>query len=468
MPMPLPLLADHLWQSTLVAALVWMVVRFLRANTAAVRHRLWLAASVKFLVPFWLLTQAGTLVQWPSAPVARDWSRPGQLLSTPFTSEALGAGATAGSLNGMNVVAILCAVWAIGALLTLGSWWYRWWQLRRVVARSEPFAVDAAIEARRTDVHGPGVFGIVRPVLLVPRELCERLTASELAAVVAHEGCHIRRRDNLAMSVHMIVEALFWFHPLVWWIERRLVEEQERACDEDVLAGGTSPRIYAEGLLKVCELSTPALRPWVAGMRARDLNRRIEDIMANASRDLLSWPKKAALSALALAAITAPIVSGATQASAQPSPSDISAWVGTWDMVVRLAQIPDPSGRKIGPYPYRWYRIQIERTPDRLRIVNSSQASVSGKEFHEEVVVALDGTPVPAADPENPGRTFALRRAAGNSFDLVRRTPRADGTIETVTQRYDLSVSGRLRVTYNSDNPPPAWLIGVLVLERVQ
>jgi hypothetical protein len=68
----------------------------------------------------------------------------------------------------------------------------------------------------------------------------------------------------------------------------------------------------------------------------------------------------------------------------------------------------------------------------------------------------------------NPGRTFALRRAAGSSFDLVRRTPRADGTIETVTQRYDLSVSGRLRVTYNSDNPPPAWLIGVLVLERVQ
>jgi bla regulator protein blaR1 len=97
---------------------------------------------------------------------------------------------------------------------------------------------------------------VVRPVLLVPRGLRERVTPEELDAIVAHETCHVRRRDNLAMSLHMIVEALFWFHPLVWWMERRLVDEQERACDEAVLAGGTPPRVYAEGILKVCELSS--------------------------------------------------------------------------------------------------------------------------------------------------------------------------------------------------------------------
>ena len=45
----------------------------------------------------------------------------------------------------------------------------------------------------------------------------------------------------------MLVEAMFWFHPLVWWIGARLVEERERACDEEVLILGSEPQVYAEG-----------------------------------------------------------------------------------------------------------------------------------------------------------------------------------------------------------------------------
>jgi len=50
-----------------------------------------------------------------------------------------------------------------------------------------------------------------------------------LEAVVAHELWHVRRRDNLAGALHMVVEAMFWFHPLVWWVGARLVDERERA-----------------------------------------------------------------------------------------------------------------------------------------------------------------------------------------------------------------------------------------------
>ncbi len=42
---------------------------------------------------------------------------------------------------------------------------------------------------------------------------------------------------------------MLWFHPLVWWLGARLLEERERACDEGVLRGGAEPRIYAEGIL---------------------------------------------------------------------------------------------------------------------------------------------------------------------------------------------------------------------------
>ena len=80
------------------------------------------------------------------------------------------------------------------------------------------------------------------------------LSKAEWEAILAHEICHVRCYDNLTAVIYMVVESLFWFHPLVWWIGTRLVAERERACDEEVLRLGSEPKIYAEGILKVCEL----------------------------------------------------------------------------------------------------------------------------------------------------------------------------------------------------------------------
>ena len=74
----------------------------------------------------------------------------------------------------------------------------------------------------------------MHPVLLWPEGLSEKLDDAHLEAVIAHELCHVRRRDNLTAAVHMLVEAVFWFHPLVWWLGARLIDERERACDEEV------------------------------------------------------------------------------------------------------------------------------------------------------------------------------------------------------------------------------------------
>src|SRR6195952_5108317 len=65
----------------------------------------------------------------------------------------------------------------------------------------------------------------------------------------------------------MFVEALFWFHPLVWWIGKRMVEERERACDEEVLRMLGEPQPYAEGILNVCKLYTESVDLRVRGNR---------------------------------------------------------------------------------------------------------------------------------------------------------------------------------------------------------
>ena len=78
------------------------------------------------------------------------------------------------------------------------------------------------------------------------------------------------------------MEAIFWFHPLVWWIGARLIEERERACDEEVLRLGNHPSIYAESILKTCQFYLESPLPCLSGVTGSDLKKRITQIM-NAS-----------------------------------------------------------------------------------------------------------------------------------------------------------------------------------------
>lgn len=150
----------------------------------------------------------------------------------------------------------------------------------------------------------------------MPNGIVDCFTAREMEAIVAHELCHVRRRDNLAAAIHMAVEAAFWFHPLVWWVGARLVEEREWACVEEVLTTGGDPRVYAEGILKICELYLASPLACVAGVTGGDLKRRIEAIMKNRSVIELNLGKKIILTGAGMAALVVPMIIGALSAHA--------------------------------------------------------------------------------------------------------------------------------------------------------
>jgi uncharacterized protein (TIGR03435 family) len=156
----------------------------------------------------------------------------------------------------------------------------------------------------------PAVIGSMRPVLLLPQGIAERLTPSEMNAVLDHELCHVRRRDNLLASIHMIVETMFWFHPLVWWIGARLLDERERACDEDVVSRGNQPDVYAEAILNVCKLYAESPLPCVSGVTGSNLKKRIESIMSNRSGQRLNCARRIALGTAAIAATAIPVLVG--------------------------------------------------------------------------------------------------------------------------------------------------------------
>jgi uncharacterized protein (TIGR03435 family) len=165
-------------------------------------------------------------------------------------------------------------------------------------------------------------------LLLLPQGIAERLSPSEMNAILAHELCHVRRRDNLLALIHMIVEAIFWFHPLVWWIGARLIEERECACDEDVVSRGNAPDLYAEAIVKVCKWSTESPLACVAGVTGGDLKRRIEQIMNARDVPGLSFAKKVALTIAGAAVLIVPVLVG--MASAPASLAQSASGVPDW------------------------------------------------------------------------------------------------------------------------------------------
>ena len=189
----------------------------------------------------------------------------------------------------------------------------------------------------------PGIFGIVRPVLVWPAGISEHLQDAQLEAILAHEVWHVRRRDNLAAAIHMVVEAIFWFHPLVWWLGTRLVEERERACDEEVLQPGSEPHVYAESILKTCEFCLESPLACVSGITGAELKERIVRIMTQRTAHKLSLGRKLLLTAIGIALVAGPVVFGlmnAPQVRAQAAPM-IGAPTAPFEVVSIKPSSPD-------------------------------------------------------------------------------------------------------------------------------
>jgi uncharacterized protein (TIGR03435 family) len=326
-----PALANHLWQSTVFVVVAGMLTLALRKNHARARYWIWMAASVKFLVPFALLITIGSHLVKPREAAAtqagmvvamEDVSEPFALPDMPVVAAPVAA------VDWAAVLPVSCGVvWLGGFVAVLCLWYVRWRriaaEMRESVAMREGRELEALLRLERASGIGarirllqspsamePGVFGIARPVLAWPSRISERLDDAHLVAVLAHEVCHVRRRDNLTAAMHMVVEAAFWFYPLVWWLGARLVEERERACDEEVLELCKQPEVYAESILKVCEFCVESPLACVSGVTGADLKQRIVEIMTERVVRKLGPGRKLLLVAVGLAVVAAPIVLG--------------------------------------------------------------------------------------------------------------------------------------------------------------
>lgn len=104
-------------------------------------------------------------------------------------------------------------------------------------------------------VRVPAAIGLLKPAVVIPEWVMRELSVDEVNQILVHELAHLRRWDDWTNLAQQIIKAVFFFHPAVWWIDKKVALERESACDDVVLAEAASPRAYAECLTRLAEKS---------------------------------------------------------------------------------------------------------------------------------------------------------------------------------------------------------------------
>jgi len=199
------------------------------------------------------------------------------IAAVPFVPSFGGSGGVSGALHARvtlpaawadAIFGLWIAVVALVALrLIVGIW--KLWDLQREsapVAFSDlPFEAQQSIAEFRasrpvevctsTRVRVPTAVGFLKPTVLLPEWALSDLSEQDLTAVILHELAHLQRRDDWTNLAEKLLGAIFFFHPAVWWVERKLALEREMACDELVLEKTGNRRAYAECLVALAEKS---------------------------------------------------------------------------------------------------------------------------------------------------------------------------------------------------------------------
>jgi len=251
---------NSLWQSGIVAALVWMTLRFAGRINAATRHVIWWTVlMVTLLLPVAPRMDEFWHGQSPPAPVVASTRSGFRYFKTPVLVEPSAIVTLREEPSAIWPLLVL-NVWAAFFLYRLGQTCTSYLYLRRVkrraTASARPLpAVSRSVQLLLSDeIESPMAVGFLRPAIILPAPFADELGRAELDHVLLHESAHFARWDDWTNLAARLLGAVLALHPVALWILRRIGIEREIACDDWVVARIGAPRPYAESLAHICEL----------------------------------------------------------------------------------------------------------------------------------------------------------------------------------------------------------------------
>ena len=321
-------------RATFIAAATALVLRVVRVTAPAALHSVWSAVTVVMLlmpaVVVWIPKAAIPLldVDTTGIPLLHrpvDPS-PSSALSAPNHEQPP---ATRSSWPWLAVV-YTAGVLVFAVRIAVGLW-----HTRRLVRAAD------AIDGRLTHPGcvTPMTVGVLKPTVVLPPTWPE-WSPADRAAVLDHEQEHVRRHDPLMLLIALINRAVFWFHPLAWWLHRQIARLAEEACDAAVLSRGHDARAYAESLLRFATRTAAARGRWTPlslQMLGQGVATRVSRILDNDRRPTPSRMRLAATALLCGAAV-------AVCSAAVPSSQDTAAGVGVRSQGIVVVTQQDPTG----------------------------------------------------------------------------------------------------------------------------
>ena len=169
-------------------------------------------------------------------------------------------------------------------------------------------------------VNGPITLGFFKPVVLVPASFFTGLPAEQVEAILLHEIAHIRRHDYLINLIQTAIRTVFFYHPAIYFISKKIDDDRERACDDFAVAQTKDPQALARGLAALRLSLSP--RPFAlaaAGKRSPLMDRLNRLVGAQDSR---RRPDHAVTSLAALIVAAGLIANYSPLANAHPEPAD--------------------------------------------------------------------------------------------------------------------------------------------------
>jgi len=358
------------WQIALLVAVIALVNLALRHRSAHVRYLLWLVVLTKCLVP--------PLLSVPLAVLPEEKSVPASILDRPVAPEtapvvvpstpvrpALPEQTVASrtvrlhprqwfALVWMSGVTVFILIAAVKALRTQ-LWLRRSRKLLPVELQNGIADLFFGLGLKRfpkvwmvEGIGQPFVWGLLRGGIYLPANFLNVNSAAHRRGVLGHELSHVLRFDAAVNLFQVVAQAVFWFHPFVWWANKRIRAEREKCCDEMAIARlNARAKDYSRAIVETLVTEHESTRPIpslaIAGP-VKNIEERIKTMMKPGKRFYKRPSLVAATAVMLIAVLTVPTAlvltaraaEAATQSKAKPPKSlHEAAEAGNLDEVKR-------------------------------------------------------------------------------------------------------------------------------------
>ncbi|NQV35278.1 MAG: M56 family metallopeptidase, partial [Phycisphaeraceae bacterium] len=267
----------------------WAFIRMVRVKAAVHRHMIWLYVLIGITaVPaVWLFAPKLPLAMLPArtehseamspspSPVAAPMIVPQRVLSdavviaAPISTVPEIAIETRQAPRTFQMSVLLAGVWLTGVMVMLFRLGVGWRRLRRISLCATPASQNTRLAHSHfctrnlfisSQVDSPVCLGVFRPVVLLPEAIVNTRPVEELQMILHHELAHVERKDCWINLAQCLVEAVYFFHPFIWYATHRLTQEREQICDSHVLAQGVTAEDYVALLHRIAKYHHHSLR----------------------------------------------------------------------------------------------------------------------------------------------------------------------------------------------------------------